>query len=237
MLAITNHNAMRRIQTFLLQQVSQKIYFVAARHIQLAAIGLLKQAIHFKMSNDFFGINPRLGSANEQAISTVFGSLKEFNNPLIALVFIKTDSRKTLPIQANALEDQLFIFCIQKLAERFCKRRPDNKGEVFSWRNIAAKLFKRILNARYNADKRVCQRSIQIKKQSAQSQILNIGIGFAPTPYSNSMITASTARLSPGAALIALTTQSRSARSTFSIFMASTMASCSPAFTSCPSST
>src|SRR5262249_30891351 len=53
----------------------------------------------------------------------------------------------------------------------------------------------------------------------------------------NSMITASTARLSPGLALIALMTPSRSARSTFSIFMASTTASVSPALTSCPSST
>ena len=40
--------------------------------------------------------------------------------------------------------------------------------------------------------------------------------------YSNSMITASTARLSPGLALILATVPSRSARNTFSIFIAST---------------
>src|SRR5262249_20097325 len=55
--------------------------------------------------------------------------------------------------------------------------------------------------------------------------------------HANSMITASTARLSPGLALITLTTPSRSARKTFSIFMASTTASVSPALTSCPSLT
>ena len=42
--------------------------------------------------------------------------------------------------------------------------------------------------------------------------------------YSNSMITSSTARLSPGAAFRAATTPSRSARRIFSIFMASTTA-------------
>ncbi len=49
------------------------------------------------------------------------------------------------------------------------------------------------------------------------------------------MITASTARLSPTCALTDLTTRSRSARSTFSIFIASTTASVSPALTSWPS--
>ena len=49
------------------------------------------------------------------------------------------------------------------------------------------------------------------------------------------MITASTARLSPGLALIGFTVPSRSARSTFSIFIASTTASVSPALTSWPS--
>src|SRR5689334_4221958 len=56
-------------------------------------------------------------------------------------------------------------------------------------------------------------------------------------PYANSMITASTARLSPGFTLIAFTTASRSARSTFSIFIASTTASVSPTLTSWPSFT
>src|SRR6516165_3141901 len=55
--------------------------------------------------------------------------------------------------------------------------------------------------------------------------------------HANSMITASTARLSPGLALIAFTTPSRSARKTFSIFIASTTASVSPALTSWPSLT
>src|SRR5205085_5466553 len=53
----------------------------------------------------------------------------------------------------------------------------------------------------------------------------------------NSNITASTARLSPGLALMVLTTPSRSARKTFSIFIASTTASASPALTSWPSTT
>src|SRR5262249_54983859 len=61
--------------------------------------------------------------------------------------------------------------------------------------------------------------------------------GVATPTYANSMITASTAMLSPGRTLIDFTTPSRSARSTFSIFMASTMASVSPALTSWPSAT
>ena len=48
----------------------------------------------------------------------------------------------------------------------------------------------------------------------------------------NSRITASTARLSPALAATFLTLPSRSARRMFSIFMASTTASASPAFTS-----
>ena len=51
------------------------------------------------------------------------------------------------------------------------------------------------------------------------------------------MMTASTARLSPGLAFSLETVRSRSARSTFSIFIASTTASVSPALTSCPSAT
>ena len=53
----------------------------------------------------------------------------------------------------------------------------------------------------------------------------------------NSKMTASTARLSPGLALIFLTVPSISARSTFSIFIASTTATVSPALTSWPSLT
>src|SRR5579871_2320736 len=53
----------------------------------------------------------------------------------------------------------------------------------------------------------------------------------------NSRITASTARLSPFLAKTALMVPSRSARSTFSIFMASTTASVSPALTSWPGAT
>ena len=53
----------------------------------------------------------------------------------------------------------------------------------------------------------------------------------------NSKMTASTARLSPGLALIFLTVPSISARRTFSIFIASTTATVSPALTSCPSLT
>src|SRR5690349_5246469 len=48
----------------------------------------------------------------------------------------------------------------------------------------------------------------------------------------NSRMTWSTARLSPALARTALILPSRSARSTFSIFIASTTASSSPAFTS-----
>ena len=51
------------------------------------------------------------------------------------------------------------------------------------------------------------------------------------------MMTASTARLSPSLAMMALTVASRSARNTFSIFIASTTASGSPALTSCPTTT
>src|SRR5262245_33125512 len=58
-----------------------------------------------------------------------------------------------------------------------------------------------------------------------------------PPGYVNSRITASTARLSPFLAWIFFTTPSRSARSTFSIFIASTTASVSPALTSWPSAT
>ena len=46
-----------------------------------------------------------------------------------------------------------------------------------------------------------------------------------------------TARLSPGLACSVFTVPSRSARSTFSIFIASTTASVSPTLTSCPSAT
>src|SRR5262249_55101781 len=53
----------------------------------------------------------------------------------------------------------------------------------------------------------------------------------------NSRMTASTGRLSPTLAWIVFTTPSRSARRTFSIFMASTTARVSPALTSCPSVT
>ena len=53
----------------------------------------------------------------------------------------------------------------------------------------------------------------------------------------NSMMVASTARLSPSLAWILEMVPSRSARSTFSIFMASTMQSGSPALTSCPTET
>src|SRR5258708_23295784 len=53
----------------------------------------------------------------------------------------------------------------------------------------------------------------------------------------NSRMTWSTARLSPVLARTVLTLPSRSARSTFSIFIASTTASSSPALTSCPSPT
>ncbi len=49
------------------------------------------------------------------------------------------------------------------------------------------------------------------------------------------MITASTASESPSLARIFFTVTSRSASSTFSIFIASTMHSGSPALTSCPS--
>src|SRR5439155_21975598 len=56
-------------------------------------------------------------------------------------------------------------------------------------------------------------------------------------PYSNSRITWSTARLSPGLARSLATRPSRSARSTFSIFIASTTTSGSPALTSWPSPT
>src|SRR5690349_12594985 len=62
-------------------------------------------------------------------------------------------------------------------------------------------------------------------------------LGGARHGHSNSMMTASTARLSPLRAWIALTLPSRSARRTFSIFIASTMASGSPALTSWPTST
>ena len=53
----------------------------------------------------------------------------------------------------------------------------------------------------------------------------------------NSKITASTARLSPGLALTLLTVASHSARRIFSIFIASTVQSGSPALISCPSAT
>src|SRR5208337_4293650 len=55
--------------------------------------------------------------------------------------------------------------------------------------------------------------------------------------HANSMIAASTASESPSLHRIALTVASRSALSTFSIFIASTMQSCSPALTSCPTLT
>ena len=55
--------------------------------------------------------------------------------------------------------------------------------------------------------------------------------------YSNTMMVASTARLSPGSARSSATVQSRSARKIFSIFMASTTHSASPAFTCWPSVT
>src|SRR5690606_13858758 len=55
--------------------------------------------------------------------------------------------------------------------------------------------------------------------------------------YSNSMITSSTASVSPGLQLILATTPSRSARRMFSIFIASTTHSGSPVFTSWPTST
>src|SRR6202042_3963914 len=55
--------------------------------------------------------------------------------------------------------------------------------------------------------------------------------------HANSMITASTASESPSLHRIAFTLASRSAKSTFSIFIASTMQSCSPALTSCPTLT
>src|SRR5262245_14292265 len=60
------------------------------------------------------------------------------------------------------------------------------------------------------------------------------GLGHA---HANSRITASTLRLSPGLARTFDTLPSRSAFSTFSIFIASTMHSASPARTSCPSLT
>src|SRR5262245_51785102 len=56
-------------------------------------------------------------------------------------------------------------------------------------------------------------------------------------PQANSMIFWSTRRLSPALACSVFTVPSRMARSTFSIFMASTTASTSPALTSCPSLT
>src|SRR4029077_5618592 len=60
------------------------------------------------------------------------------------------------------------------------------------------------------------------------------GLGHA---HANSRITASTLRLSPGLANTLETLPSRSAFSTFSIFIASTTQSASPARTSCPTST
>lgn len=61
---------------------------------------------------------------------------------------------------------------------------------------------------------------------------------FGPAKhYANSRMTASTARLSPAFAAIFWTLPSRSAFRMFSIFMASTIARLSPAFTSCPSLT
>ena len=56
-------------------------------------------------------------------------------------------------------------------------------------------------------------------------------------PHANSMMTASTASKSPSLARIVLTVASRSDTSTFSIFIASTMQSCSPTFTSWPTLT
>src|SRR6476660_3236765 len=61
-----------------------------------------------------------------------------------------------------------------------------------------------------------------------------VGLGHA---HANSRITASTLRLSPGLASTLDTLPSRSAFSTFSIFIASTTQSASPALTSCPSLT
>ena len=55
--------------------------------------------------------------------------------------------------------------------------------------------------------------------------------------YANSNISASTASVAPAAAWIFFTVPSRSARSTFCIFIASTTASVSPDLTSCPSLT
>src|SRR5690606_37214177 len=56
-------------------------------------------------------------------------------------------------------------------------------------------------------------------------------------PHSNSMISSSTARLAPASAVMRFTVSRRSARSTFSIFMASTVASGCPASTVSPCST
>ena len=59
-------------------------------------------------------------------------------------------------------------------------------------------------------------------------------LAMTPAAHSNSRMTSSTARLSPGLARILAMRPSRSARSTFSIFIASTIASASPALTSWP---
>src|SRR4029077_10411320 len=75
-----------------------------------------------------------------------------------------------------------------------------------------------------------------------RTRIADLGLerrarGYEPAVghHADSMMTASTARLSPALALIFLTRAFRSARRMFSIFMASTTASESPGCTSWPS--
>lgn len=163
MLSVTDHQRLRRVQPFFVQQMANQLNLVGARAVQFAAVDHLEVVVEGEVPGNFAGKLPRFGSGDIQRAALAVQGLEQLRHAGEHQVFVQPGHAEALAVEIDRLPRLGFVETIE-LHERLQQRWADEVLEAGQVWLIDAQLCQGILDRAGDAQAWVGQGAVEVEQ-------------------------------------------------------------------------